>query len=137
MLEAAGRERDPGPGRRGLVDAWRSAVFAPVGDGRRRRRGSDAVALGLALLALLCCLLIIRYNSRIDRAVTQVIHPPPRSITWLVTVTEELGSLGLAAALAAAALLARRWVAARDLALSAAVTTAMGTAMLSTGNVST
>jgi hypothetical protein len=28
-----------------------------------------------------CCVLIIRYDSRIDRAIAQVIHPPPRSIT--------------------------------------------------------
>jgi glycosyltransferase 2 family protein len=104
----------------GYVTGWRAVIFAPVGDGQRRRRGSDGVRLACAVLALVCCLLIIRYNSRIDRAIIEVIHPPPRSITWLVTVVYEVGSYGVVAALVLLALLARRWPMARDLALSAA-----------------
>ncbi|HEX6449672.1 MAG TPA: lysylphosphatidylglycerol synthase transmembrane domain-containing protein [Trebonia sp.] len=100
-------------------------MFAPVGDGQRRRRGSDGAGLAVAVLALVCCLLIVRYDSRIDRAVTQVIHPPPWSITWLVTVVYEVGSLGVTIALVALALIARRWVVARDIALSAAVAAAV------------
>lgn len=112
---------DGGPRPRpSLRRTWRSIVFAPAGDEHRRRRGSDGVGLACAVLALVCCLLIIRYNSRIDRAVTQVIHPPPWSITWLVTVVYELGSLGVTIALVAVALIARRWAVARDIALSAA-----------------
>jgi glycosyltransferase 2 family protein len=103
-----------------LLQSWRLAIVAPVGDGQRRRRGSDGVRLAGAVLALVCCLLIIRYDSRIDRAITQVIHPPPWSITWLVTVVYEAGSLGVTAALVMVALIARRWVVARDIALSAA-----------------
>jgi uncharacterized membrane protein YbhN (UPF0104 family) len=48
-----------------------------------------------AVLALVCCVLVIRYDSRIDRAITAVIHPPPRTITWLVTVVYEAGSFGV------------------------------------------
>jgi len=73
----------------------------------------------LAVLALVCCLLVIRYDSRVDRAITQVIHPPPWSITWLVTVVYDAGSLGVIIVLVALALIARRWVVARDIALSA------------------
>ena len=90
--------------RPGLLRSWRSAVFAPVGDGQRRRRGSDGVRLACAVAALAFCLLVIRYNSRIDRAITQVIHPPPWSITWLVTVVYEAGSLGVVIIAAALAL---------------------------------
>jgi uncharacterized membrane protein YbhN (UPF0104 family) len=72
-----------------------------------------------------CCLLIIRYDSRIDRAITQVIHPPPWSITWLVTVVYEAGSIGVAVVLVGLALLARRWEVARDIGLSAAGTAAV------------
>lgn len=115
-VPAAGADSRPG---RGLLRSWRSAVFAPVGDGQRRRHGTDGVRLACAVLALACCLVLIRYNSRIDRAITQVIHPPPRSITWLVTVVYEAGSLGVMSALVALALIARRWVVARDIALSA------------------
>jgi len=99
-------------------------MFAPVGSGQRRRRGSDGVRLAAAVLILVCCLLVIRYDSRIDRAITQVIHPPPRSITWLVTVVYQAGSLGVVVVLAGLALLARRWEIARDIGLSAAGTAA-------------
>ena len=103
-----------------VLAGWRAILFAPVGDGQRRRRGSDGARLAVAVLSLVCCLLIIRYNQRIDRAIIEVIHPPPRSITWLVTVVYEVGSYGVVAALVLVTLIARRWAMARDLALSAA-----------------
>jgi uncharacterized membrane protein YbhN (UPF0104 family) len=103
-----------------LLRDWRSVFFAPIGDGQRRRRGSDGLRLAGAILALVCCVLVIRYDSRIDRAITQVIHPPPRSITWLVTVVYDVGAFGVTIVLAGLALIARRWVVARDIALSAA-----------------
>jgi uncharacterized protein (TIRG00374 family) len=108
-----------------LLRGWRSAMFAPAGDGQRRRRGSDGARLATAILALVCCIIAIRYNSRIDRAIVQVIHPPPRSITWLVTVVYDVGSVGVTIVLLALALVARRWVIARDIALSAAGTAAL------------
>ena len=114
LVAAAGAPPAPG-----LTRGWRALLFAPVGDGQRRRRGSDGARLLTATLALACCVLIIHYDSRIDRAVTQVIHPPPRSITWLVTVVYEAGGIGVTIALLALALIARRWVVARDIALSA------------------
>jgi len=101
-------------------------MFAPVGDGRRRRRGSDAVRLVAAVVALGCCLLLIRYDSRVDRAITEVIHPPPWSIDWLVTVFYQAGSFGVVLVLVALALVARRWEIARDIAVSAAGAAAMG-----------
>ena len=112
----------PGPD---LVRGWRSLLFAPVGDGQRRRRGSDGVRLAAAALALACCILIIHYDSRIDRAVSQVIHPPPRSITWLVTVVYDAGGIGITILLLALALVARRWAVARDIALSALLAAAV------------
>jgi glycosyltransferase 2 family protein len=108
-----------------LLRGWRSVLFAPVGDGQRRRRGSDGVRLAAAVLALACCLLVIRFDSRIDRAITQVLHPPPRSITWLVTVVYQVGSFGVAIILVLLAVVARRWVIARDIGLSAAGTAAV------------
>ena len=81
--------------------------------------------LAAAVLALVCCVLVIRYDSRIDRAITQVIHPPPQSITWLVTVVYQAGSFGVVIVLVALALIARRWVIARDIGLSAAGTAAV------------
>src|SRR6266487_3457503 len=97
-----------------LLRGWRSVMFAPVGSGQRRRRGSDGVRLAAAVLILVCCLLVIRYDSRIDRAITQVIHPPPWSITWLVTVVYQAGSVGVAVRPAAVGLPPRGWQAARQ-----------------------
>jgi uncharacterized membrane protein YbhN (UPF0104 family) len=108
-----------------MARGWRSVMFAPASDDQRRRRGSDGVRLAGAALTLVCCLLVIHYNSRVDRAIAEVIHPPPRSITWLVTVVYDLGSFGVTIALLALALTARRWVVARDIALSAAGTAAV------------
>ena len=124
MAEAPVRSAPEAPAP-DLLRGWRSVVFAPAGDGQRRRRGTDGARLAAAVLALLCCLLIIRYNSRIDRAIAQVIHPPPWSITWLVTVVYDLGAYGVAAALLLVALAARRWTLARDIALSAAAAAAL------------
>jgi uncharacterized membrane protein YbhN (UPF0104 family) len=108
-----------------LLRSWRSVVFAPAGDGQRRRRGTDGLRLACAVAALVCCLLVIRYDSRIDRAVTLVVHPPPWSISWLVTLVYDVGSLGVTAVLVVLALIARRWAMARDIAASAAVTAAV------------
>jgi glycosyltransferase 2 family protein len=108
-----------------LLRGWRSVMFAPVGSGQRRRRGSDGVRLAAAVLALVCCLLVIRFDSRVDRAIAQVIHPPPWSITWLVTVVYQAGSFGVVIVLLVLALLARRWEVVRDIALSAAGTAAV------------
>jgi glycosyltransferase 2 family protein len=113
------------PAQPQVLAGWQAAVFAPAGDGQRRRRGSDGARLALAILALACCLLVIRYNSRIDRAITQVLHPPPWSITWLVTVVYDLGAYGIGAALLVLALIGRRWAMARDVAASAAAAAAL------------
>jgi glycosyltransferase 2 family protein len=123
-------ERESSAPEQQLLRGWRSVIFAPVGSGQRRRRGSDGVRLAAAVLALVCCLLVIRYGSRVDRAITQVIHPPPWSITWLVTVVYQAGSFGVVIVLVAMALVARRWEIARDIGLSAAGTAAAGGALI-------
>jgi len=119
-VQSTGSLPEPHP-----LHSWRSVFFAPVGDGQRRRRGSDGARLVGAILALAACLITIHFNSRIDQAIVQVIHPPPWSITWLVTVVYQAGSFGVVIVLVGLALLARRWDVARDLALSAAGTAAV------------
>jgi undecaprenyl-diphosphatase len=109
-----------------MLRSWRSIVFAPADDGQRRRRGSDGVRLAVAVLALGCCLLLIRFDSRMDRAITEVVHPPPWSIDWLVTVVYQGGSFGVVLVLVTVAVVARRWEIARDIAVSAVGTAAVG-----------
>jgi uncharacterized membrane protein YbhN (UPF0104 family) len=120
---------------RDLLRGWRAVLLAPMGGGRRHRRGTDGIRLAGAILALACCVLIIRYNSLIDRAIVQVIHPPPWSITWLVTVVYQAGSLVVVVVVVALAVLARRWEMARDIVLSAAIAAAVtGVLILLTGS---
>src|ERR1700744_4505506 len=114
----------PGTERQ-LLRSWRSALLAPVGDGQRRRRGTDGMRLAGAVVALACCLLIIHYDSRIERAIAEVIHPPPWSITWLVTRVYQVGSPGVVIGLVALAPLAPRGEIARDIGLSAAAAAAV------------
>jgi uncharacterized membrane protein YbhN (UPF0104 family) len=102
-----------------LSGRWRTLLFAPLGDGQRRRRGSDGVKLALAVIALVCCVLAIGYSSHFDRVVGGVLYPSPRSISWLVTVVYDVGAFGITGVLILLALVARRWVIARDIGLAA------------------
>ena len=101
-----------------LLRGWRSVMFAPVGSGRDA--GTEATACGWPLPSWpwgAAC-----WSSGMTRVSTgpsAVIHPPPRSITWLVTVASQAGSFGVVVVVAGVALLARRWEIARDLGLSA------------------
>src|SRR5262249_11988759 len=56
----------------------------PLGDGQRRRRGSDAVRLAVAVLATLCAVLVVQSNSRPEEVVAGVLSPPPNGVRWLV-----------------------------------------------------
>ena len=128
MRRAAGPDISPRPDsssldpEQDLLRRWSAVVLAPAGSGQRHRRGTDGMRLAFAVLALVCCVLIIRYDhSLIDRAIIQVIHPPPFSIAWLVTVVYQAGSIGVIVVSVALALLARRWEMARDIVLSTAI----------------
>jgi uncharacterized membrane protein YbhN (UPF0104 family) len=102
------------------VRDWRSLIFAPLGDGQRRRRGSDAVRLAVAVLATLCAVLVVQSNSRPEEVVAGVLSPPPNGVRWLVDVFWIGGSFGTVAVLLLLAAIRRRWDVLRDLAIAAA-----------------
>lgn len=97
---------------------WRSIVLAPTGDGRVHRRGSDALRVIAAVLALVACELVIRADSSSELAVVRALTPPPQGIRWLVATVWYLGSLGVIAFLVAVALITRNRRAARDVVLA-------------------
>ena len=101
------------------LSGWRSVLFAPLGDGQRRRRGSDGVKLALAGIALFCCVLAIGYSSHFDRVVGQALSPAPHGVSWLITVVYDGGAYAITAALILLALVTRRWLVARDIGLAA------------------
>ena len=98
--------------------AWRSIVFAPVGDGARRRRGSDGFRLGTAVVVLLIGLAITHVDPVAEHKVLHFISPPPNGVHWLVTGIYVVGSFGLIVILGAVALLSRRRAVLRDLAVA-------------------
>src|ERR1700733_4700947 len=112
------------------MSRWRSVFFAPIGDGQRRRRGSDGAKLVLAAIALVCCVLAIGYSSHFDRVVGEALYPAPHSISWLITVVYDAGSFGIAGALILLALVTRRWVVARDLGLAAVTAVAVSLVLI-------
>src|ERR1700722_10029222 len=110
------------PRRRDRRDRpWRSIVFAPVGDGATRRRGSDAVKVVLAVLAVLFCWLISGTPAAPELAILHFLTPPPEAVRWLVNTVWWLGSVGVIVALGILALLSKRHNVARDILLSGLV----------------
>ncbi len=97
---------------------WRSIVFAPVGDGVIRRRGSDVLRVVVAVVVVVCSLLVADTNSHVELALVHFLTPPPNGVAWLVTWVWWLGSIGVIVVLAIAGLLTGRREVARDLALS-------------------
>ena len=100
---------------------WRSIVFAPVGDGQTRRRGSDAFRLGTATVVVLVCWLITRANSNTEHTIATTMSSPPEGLKWLVSAIWWVASIGVIALIVGLALLSRRWSAVRDIALSGAL----------------
>ena len=101
------------------VHPWRSVVLAPTGDGRRRRRGSDAVRLVLAALAVLCAVLIVRTNPHPEVVIQRVLSPAPDGVRWLVDLVWIFGSFGSIAIVLLLAVAVRGWSGLRDLVISA------------------
>ena len=95
------------------VHPWRSIVFAPIGDGRRRRRSSDATRLILASLAVLCSVEIVRANLHPEVTVQRVLGSPPDGVRWLVDVSWIFGSWGTVAIILGLAAAATGWHGAR------------------------
>jgi len=100
--------------------SWRAIFFAPVGDGRRRRRGSDAFRVGISLLVVLICWLATKVNPSSEKALINIVTPPPDGIKWLVTSVAWVGSVGLVVAVVVLALVSRRTEVIRDTVLAGA-----------------
>ena len=111
--------------RRGRTRRWRSAVFAPVGDGSTRRRASDAVRLGLAAVLVAGSVVLIRQGLAIEKDLVDAVTPQPAGVQWILSSLWFLGSIGATLVVIALALLARRFRLARDLAVAGAATWAM------------
>ena len=101
---------------------WKAIVLASSGDGKTRRRASDAVRLAGSLVLFLACVVIIRFNPRIEVRIAHLLNSPPNGILWLITLTWILGSLGVIAIAVVSGAVTRNVPLLRDVALSALAT---------------
>lgn len=112
----------PDDDRVGSRSSWRSRVrslvLGPHGGGTTRRRASDAVRLGTAVLVVVLCVPLARANTSPEIHVSQLLTPPPDGVKWLVTTLWFVGSLGVIAGLVVIGLLVPRLAAVRQMALA-------------------
>jgi uncharacterized membrane protein YbhN (UPF0104 family) len=93
-------------------------VFAPVGDGATRRRGSDGLRVVVMVLAVLCCWLITLGVAAPEISVTKFLTNVPNGVQWVVSAVLWLGSIGTIVVLVVLSLVAKRRNVARDIALA-------------------
>ena len=101
-----------------MAEAWYSVVFAPRGDGRTKRRGSDGLKLGAAVLIVLCCWLIAGADSHVEQSVAHFLFPAPEGVRWVATTLWLAGSFGVIAFLVLTSLVSRRREIIRDVVLA-------------------
>ncbi|HUY65731.1 MAG TPA: lysylphosphatidylglycerol synthase domain-containing protein [Acidimicrobiales bacterium] len=89
-----------------------------MGDGQTRRRGSDAIRLGLAGVVLLVCWLATKANTNLEHSIATTLGSPPNGIRWLISTMWWITSLGVIAVIAGMTLMSRRLSAIRDIAVS-------------------
>ena len=99
-----------------IVDRVTSIFLAPLGQGGRRRSGTDALKVILAVLAFAILWLGLSARVRIQVDVANLFHPPSLGLSWFVRTVWITVSIGVGLAVCLAAALGR-------LALAAQVTT--------------
>ena len=104
------------------AERLRSLVLGPRGGGVTRRRASDAVRLGAAIVLVAICIALIRANTSLEIQLTKLLTPPPTGIRWLVSTLWQLGSFGVIAALALLGLVVPRLAAVRQMAIAGLAT---------------
>jgi uncharacterized protein (TIRG00374 family) len=104
------------------AERLRSLVLGPRGGGATRRRASDAVRLGVAIVVVAICIALIRANTSLEIQLTKLLTPPPTGIHWLVSTLWQLGSFGVIAALALLGLVVPRLAAVRQMAIAGLAT---------------
>ena len=72
--ETAGAHHQP-------AERLRAAVLGPRGGGTTRRRASDAVRLGLAVVVVAVSIPVMRANSAAELSIERAVHPPPVAIS--------------------------------------------------------
>ena len=70
-----------GADRRVVAPRLRAAVLGPRGGGTTRRRASDALRLGFAIVVVSVSVPVMRANSAAELTVVHALNPPPAAIS--------------------------------------------------------
>jgi uncharacterized membrane protein YbhN (UPF0104 family) len=95
-------------------------LFAPRGDGRRRRRGTDVGRLVVAILGVLVLGLLLTARQAFQASITEAVHPPALGLSWVFTALWIASSLGTVLLIIAMTLLSHRLDVLRDGSIAAA-----------------
>jgi uncharacterized membrane protein YbhN (UPF0104 family) len=93
--------------------------LAPKGDGSRRRSGTDAGKVLIALIVFLVLWVGLSSRARLQADIVSAFHPPAFGLSWLVTTLWWVTSVGTVVLVLGAAVLSRRFEIFRDLGVSA------------------
>ena len=96
----------------------RSLLLGPHGGGTTRRRASDAVRVGIAVVLVVICVPLAQANTSVEVHVAELLTPPPSGIRWLITALWFVGSIGVTVALVLIGLLVPRLTAVRQMAVA-------------------
>jgi glycosyltransferase 2 family protein len=96
----------------------RSLLLGPHGGGTTRRRASDAVRVGVAVVLVVICVPLVQANTSVEIHVSELLTPPPNGVRWLITALWFVGSIGVIVALVLIGLLVPRLTAVRQMALA-------------------
>jgi uncharacterized membrane protein YbhN (UPF0104 family) len=110
------------PVRRRWAARARATVLGPHGGGTTRRRASDAVRLGMAVVVVALCVPLARANTALEVHLTTLMSPAPTGAHWLFTAFWFLGSFGVIAGSVLLGLFVPRLAAVRHMAIAAVVT---------------
>jgi len=100
---------------------FQTLFLAPRGDGTRRRSGTDAVKLIVAIVGFIILWVGVSSRAKLQVDIVSALHPPAQGLSWLVSVLWWVTSVGTVVLVLGAAAYSRRLEIFRDLGVSAVV----------------
>jgi undecaprenyl-diphosphatase len=109
---------DAGSTTAGRAQRWRDGSFGPASELPYRRRTSDWIRLGIAAVVLTGLSRHVNDVTNTERSIFELFNTLPSGLHSLSRLLYGLGTLWAVGLVVAAALLARRWRLARDMAIA-------------------
>ncbi len=111
----------PAPSSARSRRTFQTLFLAPKGDGTRRRSGTDAVKLIIAIVVFVTLWVGVSSRAKLQVDIVSALHPPAQGLSWLVSILWWITSVGTVVLVLGAAAYSRRLEIFRDLGVSAAL----------------